>query len=119
MLSSIHSLARSVKGQNVYSVPTLLTRTSGETASGETGSSCGEFKVFSFAVLPPHLPWKATTVEIDTLTPRLAGLEQGSCRNDCPARFLMLSKILLAHGADNNGTRVPCGNRWGEIVRGE
>jgi hypothetical protein len=49
--SSIHSLARRVKGQNVYSIPTLLTGTSGETVF-----SCGECKVFSFAVLPPHLP---------------------------------------------------------------
>jgi hypothetical protein len=39
------------QGQNVYSVPTLLT-----TTSGETGSSCGECKVFSFAVPPPHPP---------------------------------------------------------------
>jgi len=27
--------------------------------------------------------------------------------------------ILLIDRADNNGTFVPCGNRWGKIVGGE
>src|SRR6266852_8273060 len=108
MLSSIHSLARRVKGQNVYSVPTLLTRT-----SGETGSSCDECKVFSFAVLPPHLP------RGDHRGDRNPDPSVGEHRRMVPVgttgrAALDAVGILLTHCAQNNVTFVPCRNRWRE-----
>ena len=37
---------------------------------------CQGVLLFAVAFAPPHLPWKATTVEIENMTPRLVGLEQ-------------------------------------------
>ena len=62
--------------------------------------------ILSFAVLPPHLPRGDHRGDED-LTPRLVGLELVRPALDAVT-------ILLIDGADNNGTVVPCSNRWGE-----